>query len=296
MRSAFIRFLIATGLLVAALLLFGYPRVALVVVFLIIGLPLASPLIGAWCVSRWAASQGRSAWRWGAGTALVFVSAAYYILWIWNPLPSDEEMIENFQAHRADFVEIVRRYREYPRLPDKSSSFWFKDGDTLELFKRAGVDSVDYEGSTPWLPNPYSLDTAMNMENRRKAMGGFELFHRYGALRIRPATTPRIDHPERGDSDRHYRNTVVHGVIWKQYVFFPEVPRIENGKLLSPLSIVGKKFPGAQIHEMEGVATSQQKYRVLPTLNRLPSHWKGFECVYRQIEPQWFIRMCNGRH
>jgi hypothetical protein len=225
-----------------------------------------------------------------------FLAGSYYLLWIWNPLPSDEEMIANFKAHRAEFEEIVRRYREYPRPLDKDTSFWFKDGDTLELFKRAGVDNVSASGC--WHPDPYSVETAIRhheaLLSGRSAREGW--VHKYGELRIRPATTPRIDHPDRGDSERHYRNTIVHGVIWKDYRFFPEAPRIENEKLLSPLSIVGKGFHGAVFHEKEGVATSQYGERVLPSLNRLPSNWKGFECVYRQIEPQWFIRMCNGRH
>ena len=32
----------------------------------------------------------------------------------------------------------------------------------------------------------------------------------------------------------------------------------------------------------------------LPTLKRLPRKWQDYECVYRRIEPQWFIGMCNG--
>ena len=48
-------------------------------------------------------------------------------------------------------------------------------------------------------------------------------------------------------------------------------------------------------HEKEGVATIHQfTARVLPTLKRLPRKWQGYECVYRRIEPQWFIGMCNG--
>lgn len=54
---------------------------------------------------------------------LVLVGVAYYLLWIWSPLPDDEEMIDHFKAHRADFVEAVRRYRDYPRPTDKDTSF-----------------------------------------------------------------------------------------------------------------------------------------------------------------------------
>ena len=38
----------------------------------------------------------------------------YYLLWIWNPLPSDEEMIDDFKEHRNEFIEVVHRYRSYP--------------------------------------------------------------------------------------------------------------------------------------------------------------------------------------
>lgn len=236
-------------------------------------------------------------WLWLPGIA----AALYYYLWIQNPLPSDEEMIENFQARRVDFVEAVRRYRDYPRPPDKDTSRWYLDGDTLEVYKRAGIDGIRHSAWTPWLPNPYSVETAMNMKSEHKAAGPFGLFYKHGALNIRPATTPRIDHPDRMDNSRYRRNTLIFGVIWKEYVFFPEVPRIKDGVLLGPLSIVTGKFPGAellgyQFHEKEGVATTQYRIRVLPSLNRLPSHWKGFECVLRQIEPQWFLQMCNGRH
>ena len=43
----------------------------------------------------------------------VYFLAICYGIWGWNPLPSDEEMIENFKTHRSDFKEAVRRYREY---------------------------------------------------------------------------------------------------------------------------------------------------------------------------------------
>ena len=212
-------------------------------------------------------------WLWLPGV----VAAVYYSLWIWNPLPSDEQMIENFKANRADFVEVVRRYRNYPRPSDKDTSFWYKEGDTLEIYKRAGIDRIDY--STPiWSPNPYSIDTAKKAKHIN-IQKGYDAHHYYGALKIVPATTPRINHPEQSDDRSYRRNTLLHGVIWKDYYFFPEVPRIENGDLLGPINHNGKY---------------SYRSRVLPTLNRLPNHWKDFECVYRQVEPQWFLRMCNG--
>ncbi len=206
-----------------------------------------------------------------------FAGFLYYFFWIWNPLPSDEAMIENFNAHRADFVEVVRRYREYDRSADKSHSFWFKEGDTLQLYKRAGIDSIDDTALRPWLPNPYSAQTAKAVDEEIRNAKSFQIFHKYGALRITPARSPRFFSPE---NTNHYRwNGLVHGSLWKDYYFFPEVPRIENDELLGPIRSDGDYSFRA---------------RVFASLNRLPPQWKDFECVYRQIEPQWFIRMCNG--
>lgn len=204
----------------------------------------------------------------------------YYYFWLWNPLPSDEVMIENFTTHRADFVEAVRRYRDYPRPPDKDTSLWFKDGDTLELFKRAGIDNIDY-GNGVWFPNPYSPETDKKIVYEITENHNRGVVHQYGALKITPATTPRIDHPGQMDDRSYRRNTLLFGVIWKDYYFFPEVPRIENGALLGPVNHKGEY---------------SFRSRTLHSLNRFPINWKGFECVYRQIEPQWFLRMCNGSH
>ena len=220
----------------------------------------------------------------------------YYLLWIWNPLPSDEEMIDNFKQHRGDFIEVVRRYRTYPNPERGGSAYWYKEGDTLSLFKRAKIDNIDDFGC--WLPDPYSIKTAIKYHETLLSEQGYksDLLYRCGAVVIQPATTPRIQHPNISDTRRHYRNTIIFGMTWKEYVFFPDIPRIENNMLLEPVDIVGKGFHGSTFHEAEGVATKQDMFRVFPSLNHLPNNWKGFECVYRQIEAQWFIRMCNGRH
>lgn len=254
--------------------------------------PLAAPFIGYRLARKKFGLSVSKAMGIALAVFLCLMGCNYYLLLIRNPLPSDEEMVANFKAHRADFVEAVRRYREYPA--DYTPWDWYKEGDTLELFKRAGIDSIEHVSSV-WLPDPYAVETAVKVRRELLRAKDYSLFDRYGELRIQPATTPRIEHPDRGDHRRHYRGSPLFGVIWKEYYFFPQAPRIENGLLLGPLSIVGRGAHGAVFHEKEGVATAHQfTARVLPTLNRLPRKWQGYECVYRRIEPQWFIGMCNG--
>lgn len=195
------------------------------------------------------------------------IGLAYYLLLVWNPLPDDEELITHFQTHRADFEEAVRRYRAHPRPADKDTSLWFKEGDTLDLFKRAGIRYIN--SATPvWFPNPYSVETAKKIDYELIVLKNHTLSHKYGALDI--DLDPR---------DRYYAHSLRYVVIWKSIYFIPQVPRIENGELLWPVRSNGEYF---------------KRRRVFTSLNHLPYRWKDFECVYRQIEPQWFLRMCNG--
>lgn len=234
-----------------------------------------------------------NAFRW-ALPILVIVSFGwliYYRLWIWNPLPSDEKMIEHFQAHRADFEEAVRRYRTYPT--NKDTSFWYKEGDTLLLFKRAGIDRIN-DLVPMWLPDPYTVKTAI-LSNKIVDESGHPPFAKFSSLQITPATTPRIEHPDTMDDSSYRTYSIKFGFIWKGYYHTPEVPRIENGEMLWPLTTVGKGFPESTFHALEGVATLQSSSPVLSTLNRFPDSFGKMGCVYRRIEPQWFLRMCAGR-
>jgi hypothetical protein len=224
----------------------------------------------------------------------VVVFGLYYLIWEFNPLVSDEEMIAHFRAHRAEFEELVRRYRDYPRPPDKDTSLWYKEGDTPDLMQRAGVVRLDY--STPiWLSDPYSVETAKKIQEAFKVKGMFGKCwspYKYGAVRVTPI--PKRLPLIKGNTNQYRFNTFVHGTIWKDYYHFPEIPRIENGELLYPMGVVGKGARVSNYQEIDGIPVSQPRDRVLPSLNRYPEEWESFECVYLQIEPHWFLRMCNG--
>ncbi|QLI81223.1 hypothetical protein HZU75_06575 [Chitinibacter fontanus] len=202
-----------------------------------------------------------------AWLCMLILIAVTYFLWQRNPLPKDEELIAHFQAHRAEFEELIRRYRAYERSANKDTSLWFKEGNTPALYKQAGVESIDYE--TPiWLPNPYSVETAKKIDALLTTAKDFSLLYKYGALKIQLAPV-----------HRYYSYNSRYVAVWKDLYFIPEVPRIEDGELLGPIYSNGKY---------------SYRERIFPSLNRFPDYWKDFECVYRQIEQQWFLRMCNG--
>ena len=93
------------------------------------------------------------------GALAVLSGIAYYLLFVFNPLPSDEAMIDHFHAHQADFEELTKRYHTYERIRGKSSTFWYKEGDTPALYERAGIWDISATAGL-WLPDPYSVATA----------------------------------------------------------------------------------------------------------------------------------------
>ena len=200
---------------------------------------------------------------------IAVLGISYFFLAIWYPLPSDEEMIEHFQEHREDFVELVERYRNFQVGPDGFHSKWKNEEGTELMLKRAGIERIWKSAYSPWFPNPYTIETAKDV--RAKALEGgksHRVLQKYKGLVIK--ILPR----------RRYRATnLTYVKVWKDFYFIPEVPRIVNGELLWPFNTKG---------EYSG------RSRTFPSLNKFPDHWKDYECVYRQIEPRWFICMCNG--
>ena len=74
----------------------------------------------------------------------------YYVIVYEIWLPRDKEMIAQFQAHRAEFEEAVRRYRAFEKLKYSSEKnedayIWFKQADTETLMKNAGIEAHDIQ-------------------------------------------------------------------------------------------------------------------------------------------------------
>lgn len=173
-----------------------------------------------------------------------------------NTLPPDEELISYFYQRRADIEELVRRYRDYVPPPGKEHGEWEKLGNTPDLLKQAGVRYITPIYPT-WLPEPYSLEAR---QRDRGMLSNWRESAQYRTLSIQPLDM------------RFYQN-----IVWKDLVFMPVVPRIENGKLIGPIDHLGRNHLS----------------RVFSTLNNEPSDVERDTCALRQIESQWFVRMCR---
>lgn len=173
-----------------------------------------------------------------------------------NSLPPDEELIAHFYKHRSDIEELVSRYRSYVPPLGKEHGEWEKLGNTPDLLRRAGVRYIKSIHPT-WLPEPYSLEAR---KHDKGIVANWREAAKYQTLSIQPLDA------------RFY-----HNIVWKDLVFMPVAPRIENGTLIGPIDHLGRNY----------------KSRVFPTLNKEPPDVGRDTCALHKIEDQWFVRMCR---
>ena len=225
-------------------------------------------------------------------------------------LYTDEEMIAYLQAHRAEFEEVIRLYRTFVEREHSPELSWpTEEQGTQGLEKRLGLRGVDYIPLF-WLPDPYTLATAQRAramfdtcldaleqwhlggnsclgvkggktreEKRQLAMDCQKahlpppkcrlLDYQYSVLRIKKTLRNKA----------FFAGSWRYFAVWKDYLHFPEPPRIEQGYLLGPMRTDG---------------TYSYKVRVFSSLNYYPPDWKEYECVHRPIDAHWFLRLCNG--
>jgi len=180
-------------------------------------------------------------------------------------------MIAHFTAHRGEIEALVKQYREYRRPPNPPKE-WGQLPEVMALKATAGVRAISEVGSI-WLPDPYSAKTAGYLFSLAKNDGRayFQLKRQSGSLAIRLA-----------DGRYGPRTAVVEtsiATVWKDYFFFPVPPKVEGNALWRPVDTDG---------------SLKRSERVFADLKSYPPAWSKGECVYRSIEPQWFIRMCWG--
>lgn len=209
------------------------------------------------------------------GLFLAVAGLWYWWVYIYNPLISDEEMIAHFNEHREEFRELVRRYRYFEVMPGMDASTgWLEESDTKELMDSISVYGVTYLMSS-WPPDPYSEDRMERQSALRKELGFSGYNRRYGLLKLRFLSGTR-------SRNRARENTFAYGVIWKDFVFFPEPPWVEGGWMYFP-----KTHPGDR--------GKKRVNKVFQSLDVIPKDWRPYSCVYRRLEERWFLRMCNGR-
>jgi len=122
-----------------------------------------------------------------------------------------------------------------------------------------------------WPPNPYS----------QEAIKQFDDLIRAGKIpSLNPYLSIFVELLDEDDPKRHFASVLTSSgrrLIFKGLIFMPGIVRIENGSLWYPA------------HPFFGV---KEKARIFSTLDTYPPNWIKGECVYRQFETHWFIRLC----
>lgn len=173
-------------------------------------------------------------------------------------LPSDEEMIENFRKHRADFERLAQIYREDLSVPTHFYAL-VPTPEIKAIMQRINVTKI-YGDAVVWMPpDPYSKDPNFPEDKSKLVAKWYS--------------------PERrkfsGVMFRYAHGTVIKlGVVEKRYYYVPFEPKILGGKLIVPATLL-----------TGGIGD------IFHSLNTYPPDFKLWDAVYREIEPHWFIQM-----
>ena len=178
-------------------------------------------------------------------------------------LISDQAMIDHFQAHKQEFNELTQLYLH--RSTDIMA--WSARPDVIELKKKTGIDRI-IDAAGYWFENPYSTEAAIKSKEMRDNNTFSQNNFRSAAL-IKMADTNIF-------WAAYFWNG---GLNWKDYIYFPIDPEIENERIKLP-----KRIPAR--------STSDLWLRVLNSLDS--PKWERGECVLRKIEPQWFLSRCRA--
>ena len=198
---------------------------------------------------------------------VLYVAAPFYFHVFVNPLPPDEKYIEIFQTHRADLETMIKAYYAAPE-----AYLWDHSPDIQKIKKQAGIYRIVENGY--WMPDLYSVESQQRLRHLftvTTAEGRFAL-RQFEALEI------EIEDSHGLESSPRYLSS---SFVLKRFLYIPTVPKTSNGKLWPPVSSTQSPY------------SKYSGYRLLPNLTSYPHNWQDSECVYRQLESQWFIKMCR---
>jgi hypothetical protein len=232
---------------------------------------------------------------------LIVVGLFVWWGWFHNPLPSDKEMIDHFNAHRAEFEQLVKGYRDFRQ----SSVFYEKSSpEVMALTSKLGVCCL-HDFGDEWVPYPYSERAARFREGRISRSADPKIRPRLATPEDWQREMPELfegvppitdlSHLKRqiayvvvkpgtiGNPDERYilRLGLTRGGIYKAYWHFPQAPRIQDQRLAEPTQT------------RDGKPTIKLRERVFDSLDTFPFHWSDNECLLRSIAPQWFLAMCQ---
>lgn len=205
------------------------------------------------------------------GLVVLSVIAVLIILWgRHNPLPNDEFYIRHFELNRAEIEALVYEYRH---RVERGRGPWVRQDENRKRLVAAGLRQIG-ETFPMWTSRPYSrlfYRRLLQDDAFREAECG-QLLQRCHSI--------IVDVGAEGNEKEGFALILLgsgFSLVQKTLVYFPVVPRVEEGRLLLPVHT----YP------------VDDSSRLFESLDDTPPDWSRGECVYRMIEQKWFIRFCS---
>jgi len=186
---------------------------------------------------------------------------------------TDDAMSNALKANKLQFNRLVDLYqtdkRRVWRRTD-GSLIPFETAEYKDLLKKVGLEGLTGD-SALWMPRPYDADIV----ERAKGLNAFTAYQYHGIFFRTPTTIFWSWEPQ-------FRQTV-----WKDYFYAPVEPLIKDGDIWWPRS-----------HHHGDLYRSS---KLVASLDQYPAHWLNAtpgkriaECVYRQLEIRWYLRLCKS--
>lgn len=209
-------------------------------------------------------------WAWLA-VAIWYALPLPYIWWQFYvmPLPSDEYMTSHFHKHRGEFEALVKAYREQNSTSDPTTHWDFPEH-IRDVKTKTDVWRLTSKSSMRWFENPYSVEAA-KLFHEKRTRGDVNVFKNHGFDGVIVIM-----------NNARYHSLRERAEISKSYLHIPQIPRIENSKLLYPVNPSSSKY-------------AKQRYLVIKeSLDNFPDHWERGECFLKPLDAQWFIQLCKS--
>ncbi len=240
------------------------------------------------------------------GSGLVLGVLGSFIWWHWfhNPLPGDKQLVDHFNAHRAEFEQLAQGYRNHR---DRDHFYDNSSQEVLAVMGKAGVNRVIGAGGgfCEWFPEPYSSHTLnvrksldirsiKNLATEEEKMATYALempalFEGVAPLRdgldVVRVTLPIIFRLGPDPTKLQWGKTTLRyldSFLNKGFCYYPQPPRVENGHIINA------------DYSLRDNAYTRPGLRVFDSLNDYPLNWQRGECVLKRIDDHWFIFMCRN--
>ncbi len=179
-------------------------------------------------------------------------------------LITDEQMLTHFKEHRFEMETLMH---DYLTNPEEWGSFKNASPELKALQKKASVDRMAYKYNA-WHENPYSLEAAIQYRQDVNARIIDTVHDRsrqdvYVSLTVKGA---RVFY-------KRWAKTA-----YKEFLYIPQLAKVENGKLLYPISDIHPERIGFEV--------------ISESLDQVPDWLLPGDCTMKRIDDHWFLSLC----